>query len=51
MREAAAVAATNPYVPAAVRVGIASMVDELLEQRQRIADLELAILGGARGHG
>lgn len=49
METAAAEAATNHFVPAAVRVGIAAMVEELREQRARLDAVELAIFGGSDG--
>lgn len=39
---AAAEAATNPLIPASIRVGIAAMAEELRDQRARLEGVERA---------
>lgn len=45
MSDAVAVASGHGFVPAAVRVGLAALVEEAMEQRERIDALEIQITG------
>jgi len=51
LENAAAVAAQHAFLPAAVRVGVAALVEEAKDARERLDALERAIFSGVSNGG